>query len=433
VGNNATLAVGSRQYTKTPMVHGILSGRIPELDSIRAIAIVLVIGCHYAGFSSLLGGLPSCGWIGVDIFFVLSGLLITSILIDLRGRSSSLRVFYMRRALRIWPLYFLMILVLSIASVACHEHLVHAGYYESRFLFLQSFQGTPALFHRAWLVLLNREPHHALFARTALPLAPIGAPLAPWGNALGVAWSLSIEEYFYVLWAPIVLFVQDRRKVGAAALVIFAASVIIQYLGFSGDADYFNFFCHIHSLMAGALMALLLRTRSRMSDASRRRTDRLLTNLAACLTAALLAILFLNSPILKHELRDSSSFMVLGLPICSVLFALALGWIIERRGRSNWLLCALRWRPACYLGTISYSLYLFHVPMYYGVLRCFTVLRLFSDRPEWMASIAALPLSILCSALSWKYFETPILRLKDLWAPTDARVLANATAAKAPA
>src|ERR1700686_5813670 len=71
--------------------------RIPELDGVRGIAIILVIGCHYEVFARQFWGLPKFGWIGVDIFFVLSGFLITSVLLNLRGRVDSFRIFYSRR------------------------------------------------------------------------------------------------------------------------------------------------------------------------------------------------------------------------------------------------------------------------------------------------------------------------------------------------
>ncbi len=410
------------------MGNRISPGRIPELDGIRAVAILLVVGCHYEGFCSLLGGLPSYGWIGVDVFFVLSGFLITSILIELRGATSPLKVFYIRRVLRIFPIYYLMILFVSAISLACREHMVHFGYYVSRFLFLQSFKDAPALFHRAWTALLNMKTPRALLQRSVLPLAEQGAQLGPWANSLSAAWSLSIEEYFYILWAPIVIFLEDRWKVAVAAGLIFGASVTMQYLGFAGEVDYFDFFCRISTIMAGSMLALFLRWRSRMPSPSQRHADTAAKILAGCLTIPFVAILLWNRPLLGHELRDSVSFMVLGLPIFSVLLALALGWIVQRQGGTFFPLRALRWRPVRYLGTISYSLYLFHAPVYFYMLHCATAFRLSGNLVPFAVSVAALSLSITCSALSWKYLETPILNLKNRWAPTEARVMAGVTA-----
>lgn len=416
-GKNAYRALAWISRDPMTMNSRNTQGRISELDSIRALAILLVIGCHYSGFCSLFGGLPSDGWIGVDIFFVLSGFLITSILIDLRSVQSPLRIFYIRRLLRIFPVYYLMVLIVSLLSLVCHEHLVHPGYYASRFLFLQSLRDAPVNFHRAWLTL-----HHAVspdkeFARKTLPLIQMGAPLGPWGNSLGVAWSLSVEEYFYVFWAPIVLYLHDRWKVGAVALAIFGMSAAIQYLGCRGLPDYFDFVCRIDTIMAGAMLAMFLRWRRQAEIACRRMADGFLKVLAACLIAAIAVILFANRPLLKHELRDSLSFMAFGLPAFSILLALMIGWVVERRGESSPVLRALRWRPACYLGTISYSLYLFHLPVYYGFLRLAAQFRYAGAGARLTVSVAALLTSVLCSALSWKYFETPILRLKDRWVP----------------
>ncbi len=402
--------------------------RIPELDGVRAIAILLVIGCHYEPFSELAGGLPSYGWIGVDIFFVLSGFLITSILIELRNTASPLKTFYVRRVLRIFPVYYLMILVISAVSLACNEHLVHFGYYVSRFCFLQSFEPSPALLHKAWTSILNLDLHRPLFSHVRLPGQQVGAPLAPWGNSLGIAWSLSIEEYFYLLWAPAVIFLKDRWKVGVAAAVLFFASVAIEYLGFQGLPDYFDFFCRVDTMMAGALLALFLRWRSRASVTSRRRADALLGVLAVILAAVCVAVLALNWPFLGRELRDSPSFMLLGLPAFSLLIALTLGWIVRRRGALLLPMRLLRCAPLRALGVISYSLYLVHIPVYYASLRAAAMFRLTGPAAGWIVSAAALFVSILCSALSWKFFETPILRLKDRWAPTQARVALDVAA-----
>ena len=165
-------------------------GRIPELDGIRAIAILLVIGCHYEGFSSLLWGLPAFGWVGVDIFFVLSGFLITSILVELRGTESPIKVFYIRRVLRIFPIYYLTIFLIAVISLACNEHLIHIRWYVSRFLYLQSIKDAPALFHQVYL----DSPALGLAYRYFIepPCRPSAKePTGPWANSLSAAWSLS--------------------------------------------------------------------------------------------------------------------------------------------------------------------------------------------------------------------------------------------------
>ena len=86
------------------------TSRVLELDGLRALAILLVLGCHYPGFANRAGHLPEFGWIGVDVFFALSGYLITNILLGLRTRPTPYRTFYSRRFIRILPPYLVVTL-----------------------------------------------------------------------------------------------------------------------------------------------------------------------------------------------------------------------------------------------------------------------------------------------------------------------------------
>ena len=397
-------------------------GRIPELDGIRAIAILLVIGCHYWGFCRLMWGLPAFGWVGVDIFFVLSGFLITSILIELRRTESPIKTFYVRRVLRIFPIYYLMILLVSVASLAYREHMVHAGWYVSRFLYLQSFRDSPALFREAFQRLAGLKPQMSVLRRQPLPPALPGATVGPWANSLGAAWSLSVEEYFYILWAPIVIFLKSPRKIAAAAAAIFVLSAVVRYLGFGGLDDYLEFFCRVDPIMAGAALALFMKWRGRLQPESQNRWDRSAIALALLLGGLLVGIFIYIHPVVGREVRESPLFTVVGMPALAVLFAIALGWVVLHQSGSSILLRILRLRPVRYLGTISYSLYLFHFPVYCCFIHLAGLIRFSGYFADLSVSVAALALSISLSALSWRYFETPILNLKERWAPTRARV-----------
>lgn len=396
------------------------AGRIPELDGLRAIAILLVIGCHFQGFASLLWTLPAFGWVGVDIFFVLSGFLITSILVELRGTASPIRVFYTRRILRIFPIYYIMIVIVSLISLACGEHIIHFGWYVSRVLYLQSLRNAPDLFHQVYLRLSGKLPEVALLHRTILPAGNRGADFGPWANSLSAAWSLSIEEYFYIIWAPVVIFLKSPRKVAIVAVLIFLMSVTVQYLGFTDRRDYFEFFCRIDTIMAGSILALFLKMRSKLSLPISRRVDVVAMVTGLVFALAFISVLLFIRPFLGREVRDSAMFMVAGMPSLSIVLALILGWIVLRSGNSYIPLQLLRWRPARYLGTISYSLYLFHIPVYYLFLHLAAALRLSGPVVVMVVSVLSLLTAILLSAISWKYFETPILSLKDRWAPRNA-------------
>jgi peptidoglycan/LPS O-acetylase OafA/YrhL len=396
--------------------------RIPELDGARALAILLVIGCHYSGFSAQLGGLPSLGWIGVEIFFVLSGFLITSILIELRGTESAIKVFYVRRILRIFPVYCLTVLLIAAITLAHREHIHYFKWMYQHLLFLQSFNESRNILGRVHRVLSGVFPWPPLFQRSTLPIADQGFRLCPWADSLSVVWSLSIEEYFYVFWAPIVLFVKSYRAVVFAALLVFLSSAAVQYLGSTEWFDYFNFFCRIGSIMAGALLALFLSWRSRSASAIHLRTNVVLKVAAVLATVVLVLILVWNIPFLGRELRDSLAFTALGLPALSILFAASLGLIVRSTGGSFFVLRILRLKPVRYLGTISYALYLFHIPVYLGFLRLQLILGISGPAASVIFSVASFVVAVAVSSLSWKYFERPIMNLKDRWAPTRAAV-----------
>src|SRR5580704_15437936 len=170
----------SASASGTPDAKGFLKDHIPQLDGLRGIAVLLVLAQHTLGGSrrDSIGSLADlvavparCGWVGVDLFFVLSGFLITRILLQTRGARNRYFVFYARRALRIWPVYFPLVLIAYLAN----PWLPSA---------LQSSFGA-----RSWLlVVLFCQNLPALGAGVALP-----AILAP-------TWSLAVEEQFYLLW-----------------------------------------------------------------------------------------------------------------------------------------------------------------------------------------------------------------------------------------
>ena len=118
--------------------------RVPELDGIRGIAIILVIGCHYEVFARQLWGLPKFGWVGVDIFFILSGFLITSVLLNLRGQDHSFKAFYSRRFRRILPSYIIfMALIYGMSALLGDHSLFRIRAVLKNALFLQSFHQLP--------------------------------------------------------------------------------------------------------------------------------------------------------------------------------------------------------------------------------------------------------------------------------------------------
>src|SRR5208282_2208676 len=148
--------------------------RIRELDGLRGIAILVVVAYHYMSWLPATGA--QLGWLGVDLFFVLSGFLITTILVNLRGSEHYFSVFYARRALRIFPLYYLAVgiyLASCLVSGMAGSPRLWAGY-----IFYYSS-------------LLSGQNKNVMATSLALGVS----------SGLAVLWSLSVEEIYYTIWA----------------------------------------------------------------------------------------------------------------------------------------------------------------------------------------------------------------------------------------
>jgi peptidoglycan/LPS O-acetylase OafA/YrhL len=222
----------------TPAHHG----HIAALDGIRGLAILLVTVYRFAGrgqgqeFSdNLLWNIASHGTRGVDLFFVLSGFLITGILYDAKGDPHYFRNFYARRALRIFPLYYAMLVVtlILLPLVSTSAALVFA----------------PAREHQAWLWLYGTN-----LLQSSTGTWPFGC--------LDHFWSLAVEEHFYFVWPLVIYWLPRRAAIGACVIVI--ASAFVSRVGFilSGGnqvaPEVFTLF-RADALAMGGLVALIAR------------------------------------------------------------------------------------------------------------------------------------------------------------------------------
>ena len=224
-----------------------LSARIPELDGLRGLAILLVILCHYVGNPdhTPLGFFPhrfllafTVGWSGVDLFFVLSGFLIGGILLDARNSPQYFRAFYMRRVFRILPIYYLWTLLFAATVIAA----------------LVFFPGRLGV---AFSDLL-RVPVQLLFLQNIF----IGMPHFTW-TWFVVTWSLAIEEQFYLLAPPLIRFLSLRRFVITLAATIVLAPVLrFMLFRYWAPGTYLCAFlmpCRADSLSCGMLLAVAWR------------------------------------------------------------------------------------------------------------------------------------------------------------------------------
>jgi peptidoglycan/LPS O-acetylase OafA/YrhL len=338
---------------------------VPALDGLRAVAVLAVLGVH--AWQAAFPG----GWVGVDVFFVLSGYLITSILLSERDRIGriSLRGFYLRRALRLLPaLAVCMLVALGLAQLQ-GPGLLRVTEQEA---------AATALYVANWWQVLT--PH-----------APLGL--------LPHTWSLSIEEQFYLCWPVlmcVLLSLGGRRAVlwGALAAgvlvllyrLVVAATLALPYL------TYYRTDTRVDSLLIGAALAALA------AEGLLARIPARALRLAAMLGMVILATVFLHYGIAD---LDRIGYSVIALAAASVLAAVVAphGWTGLRR--------ALSWRPLLFVGRISYGFYLYHFVILRGL-----VTRLVPVGPLALLLTAVITLGV--AAASHRYVEHPFLRMKDL-------------------
>jgi len=206
--------------------------KIPQLDAVRGIAILVVLAHNLRGFSSPPFSLvTNYGWMGVDLFFVLSGFLITGILLDLKSSENYFRNFYARRSLRIWPLYYSMLILMFVILPLVRPQDAHEVFQRS----------TP------WW-------SYPFFLQNFLVAAPSLA-----AGPLGVSWSLAVEELFYLVWPFVVRFVSRESLQWIAWAVLLASPMLrLQFIA-RHWIIYSNPFCRLDGMMAGALLAILVR------------------------------------------------------------------------------------------------------------------------------------------------------------------------------
>jgi peptidoglycan/LPS O-acetylase OafA/YrhL len=297
---------------------------IDSLDGFRGIAILLVFFFHYLPRNphNPLSWLASLGWSGVDLFFVLSGFLITGILYDTRESSNFFRVFYARRALRLIPLYALAVGIVLSVSVLLHTPL--------------TWKAIPFYVYGSNIMLLVNG----------------GVPdFTPFFQCIHL-WSLSLEEQFYSLWPLVVFFVPGRRRLmQICAVGILAAlflRIFLTHLGASTWMLYTELPSRMDALLAGALLALVVRARPQVSLSPRK----LYLLMGGC--CFILAILFVKAKSLflaSSEMTSWGYSMFAGLYAGVLALALVPGTLANRVGK----IPTLR-----FFGRYSYGLYVWH-------------------------------------------------------------------------
>jgi peptidoglycan/LPS O-acetylase OafA/YrhL len=363
--------------------------RIRELDGLRGIAVLAVMSEHYLSWMPFLG--PRYGWLGVDLFFVLSGFLITSILLDLRQRERYFGVFYARRALRIFPPYFLGLIVYLAWSIA------------------QGRPGSIALWLRYIFYYSSLLPHPA----PELVSNPPGVPM-PVVLGLAVLWSLSVEEIYYTIWAPVVRWTSHRGFATLLAAMIVAAPLCRWAFHSPLTPELFLFYCRMDGLAYGSAVALLIHDR-RKSPEKWNKADTLLDRAGFVLLPVTAAFWLIS-----RGDRTNIWVATVGLVLADLSFAVIVHALIRHSGSNRLWVRIFRARWLGSIGMVSYSLYLFHYPLRQVAHEMALRLHL-SRHPQLALELALATIFSFGAAYAlWYSMESWILRWKDRRVPSPA-------------
>jgi len=352
---------------------------ITQLDTLRAIAVILVLISHWISPYRLINYFPN-GMMGVNLFFVLSGFLITGILINTKKSSESsnqskfiaIKNFFIRRALRIFPIYFILIIILYFIRI----ELIYQNPL-SFFTYTQNF-----LFHS----------------------------FTSWPNHISHLWTLAVEEQFYLIWPFIILFTPQKYFIKIMiALILFGltAHLTLDILLYTNKLNSVLLPSTLYSFGLGGLLSALY-TENSLVLKTRNSKYILLATLCLYLLYILNIINFYS------EIFERFLFSILSFYI--IHFAYNMKGV---------LLDIFNNRITTYLGKISYGIYLFHPIMYLIYVRLhlifkkhnikipFTDIILFSNEYPLMRLFALTILVIIVSTLSWYLIEKPINKLKS--------------------
>jgi peptidoglycan/LPS O-acetylase OafA/YrhL len=347
-------------------------GYHPALDGIRAISILAVMLYH----SGLIHG----GFLGVDVFFTLSGFLITTLLIEEHAAAGriALRDFYCRRALRLLPALVPVVIVSGVAMIAT------AG--PSRVVGMSLFVLSVIFYAANWAAIA-------------------GLPL----GMLGHAWSLSIEEQFYLVWPPVLALllrrVRARWLLVAGLLLAALGSILLRYHLVESGAPARRFYlgtdAHADPILIGCATACLVSWGYSRGVRDPSATTRWRWRVAALAAAAVLVAVLVMARFPDDYARRGASTIV----------AVAAGiLIVDVLQPGSRLAPLLAWSPLVWIGKRSYAIYLWHLPVFFlaGALWASGLLEYLPSRivPAWVITFAM-------AGASYRWIEAPALRLKS--------------------
>jgi peptidoglycan/LPS O-acetylase OafA/YrhL len=366
----------------------------PQLDALRFFAVLGVMVAHNwhpRRLPWLFGDLDWAG-LGVRLFFVLSGFLITGILLDCRkmaetGSQSPLffvRQFYARRFLRIFPIYYLVILIAFLVNLPPTREIL------------------------VWLVTYTSNIYITMFNT--------------WIGRLGHFWTLAVEEQFYLIWPWLVLFAPKKSLVPAMLIAVLIAPVYryFAYFAYPFDIGAMDFKAStltpgsLDSLGIGSMLALLWHSNLRKET------------LQKYLTILILPtgiVFYVFTLVLYHYRIKPVVFFTFGDLAAALIFA----WLVSAASLGFKGLTGkfLEFRPLIYLGKITYGIYVYHYLVPLILIPIFNGLGVSYRVPSLTNFILSGFLSIIIASVSWHFFELPINNLKRHFQYAPKRIVSS--------
>jgi peptidoglycan/LPS O-acetylase OafA/YrhL len=361
----------------------------PELDGLRFIAFMMVYifhgGIPQGILSRLIGSraaiaLRENGGFGVQLFFILSGYLIATLLLREEAQDGrvDLRAFWIRRILRIWPLYYLIVAIGFLVIPAVERQLTSPSYHN--------------------MLRIHLIPFLAFLGNWSMALV---TPLPDW---LSILWSVCVEEQFYVIVPLLIALVAPGLRRPLVAVLI-AAAIALRWacaLRFGSDLIIvFNTFTQFDTLLSGVFLALCL---------GWNRERPFLTAWLRWLQWPLYVAIgwLFSQPHLGHVTPWHRTWDYVWVWLGGVGVVTVAVW------GQGWLRAALSYSRLVWLGKISYGLYMYHEIAMWIRARMYNALPWFPNKDE-LLTIATLALTIAMAAASYHYFERRFLELKRSW------------------
>jgi peptidoglycan/LPS O-acetylase OafA/YrhL len=350
------------------------NNHVKALDGLRGIAVILVVLYHCFNFDTL-HIITKIGWIGVDLFFVLSGFLITGILLDTKHESHSYRNFIGRRTLRIFPLYYLIIfLFFLVTKLSSIDH---------------------------FNILINNQAYFWTYTQNlffAFKGWPQGSP------HLNHFWSLAIEEQFYLFWPALILTVNERNVLRISIfliLICIALRNLVPLYPFS----YVFTLTRMDGLLVGGILAILIRKNKAL-------LERIIPALFAASFSIIMAIYLFT-----HSFADNNPlFIKIGYTLFDVFFGCLIIMLFDAGKYGRILRGFTESKYLIFFGKYSYGIYVYH-----WILFCFFNARLLGFfkkidvsfiEPQIPAALTCTLAAIATSYVSYNLFEKQFLKLK---------------------